>query len=142
MGEARFDDPAREYATDEVVVEWRPELCYHEKACIRALPRVFDPERRPWIDPSAASADEVEAAVALCPSGALRSRRVGVRVEAGSATTVEVTENGPLILRGDIRIVRGGEEIAHVEKVALCRCGGSANKPFCDGSHKTNGFLG
>jgi uncharacterized Fe-S cluster protein YjdI len=138
--EARFDKPQREYATEELVVEWHPRLCYHSRECIKALPAVFDPERRPWIQVDAASADEVEDAVARCPSGALRSRRVGVRVEPSGETEVSVTPNGPLILRGNLRIVRDGVEIARLEKAALCRCGGSSNKPFCDGTHKTNGF--
>jgi uncharacterized Fe-S cluster protein YjdI len=139
--EARFDEPAREYATSDVVVEWRPELCYHAHECVRGLPAVFDPERRPWIDAAAAPADDVERVVERCPSGALRTRRRDV-VEAGGATTVTVLENGPYVLRGDLRILRDGEEIAHLEKVALCRCGHSANKPFCDGSHKRVGFVG
>ena len=63
-------------------------------------------------------------------------------VETSGETIVTVTENGPNILRGNIRIFRGDEEIAHVEKVALCRCGHSSNKPFCDGTHKTIGFVG
>jgi uncharacterized Fe-S cluster protein YjdI len=67
--------PAREYGTDEVVVEWRPELCVHSGNCARGLPLVFDPKRRPWVDAHAATADEIEAQVARCPSGALRSRR-------------------------------------------------------------------
>jgi uncharacterized Fe-S cluster protein YjdI len=139
--EARFDKPQREYATDELVVEWHPGLCFHARECIKALPAVFDPERRPWIKVDAASADEVEAAVALCPSGALRSRRVGaVRVEPSAETEVSVTPNGPLILRGNLRIVRDGVEIARLEKAALCRCGNSSNKPFCDGTHLKVGF--
>ena len=140
--EARFDKPDREYATDELVVEWRHELCYHARECIKALPAVFDPDRRPWIQVDAASADEVEAAVARCPSGALRARRVGapVRVEPSGETEVSVTPNGPLILRGNLRIVRDGVEIARLEKAALCRCGQSSNKPFCDGTHKVVGF--
>jgi uncharacterized Fe-S cluster protein YjdI len=140
--EARFDKPKREYATDELVVEWWPELCYHSRECIKALPAVFDPERRPWIQVDAASADEVEAAVALCPSGALRSRRVGAptRVESIGETEVSVTPNGPLILHGNLRIVRDGVEIAKLEKAALCRCGQSSNKPFCDGTHQKVGF--
>jgi uncharacterized Fe-S cluster protein YjdI len=67
--------PAREYATDEIVVEWRPDLCIHSGNCARGLPKVFDPARRPWVDARAASADEIEAQVARCPSGALQSRR-------------------------------------------------------------------
>jgi uncharacterized Fe-S cluster protein YjdI len=67
----------KDYATDEIVVEWRPHLCIHSGNCVRGLPAVFDANRRPWIEPDAASADEVEAQVALCPSGALRSRRLG-----------------------------------------------------------------
>jgi uncharacterized Fe-S cluster protein YjdI len=57
----------REYSTDEIVVEWQPRLCFHSHNCIRALPKVFDPERRPWVDLDQASADEIEAAVAQCP---------------------------------------------------------------------------
>jgi uncharacterized Fe-S cluster protein YjdI len=139
--EARFDKPQREYATDELVVEWHPQLCYHARECIKALPAVFDPDWRPWIQVEAASAEEVEAAVALCPSGALLSRRVTTtRVEPSGETVVSVTPNGPLILRGNLRIVRDGVEIARLEKAALCRCGQSSNKPFCDGTHATVGF--
>jgi uncharacterized Fe-S cluster protein YjdI len=69
--------PAREYASDEIVVEWRPELCVHSGNCARGLPLVFDPKRRPWVDALAATADEIEAQVARCPSGALRARRTG-----------------------------------------------------------------
>ena len=91
----------REYATEEVIVEWRPRLCYHSQNCVRALPLVFDKERRPWIDPTQATADEVEAAVDRCPSGALRIRRL--RGEPLPVpTTVEITPdpNGPLLVRG------------------------------------------
>jgi uncharacterized Fe-S cluster protein YjdI len=140
--EARFDKPQREYATDELVVEWHPRLCYHARECIKALPAVFDPDRRPWIKVDAASADEVEAAVALCPSGALRSRRVGaaVTVEPVGETEVTVTPNGPLVLRGNLRIIRDGVEIARMDRASLCRCGQSSNKPFCDGTHLEVGF--
>ena len=74
---AREPRGVREYSTDEIVVEWQPRLCFHSHNCIRALPKVFDAERRPWVDLDQASADEVEAAVAQCPSGALRTRRPG-----------------------------------------------------------------
>ena len=69
--------PVREYATDEIVVEWRPELCVHSGNCARGLPFVFDPKRRPWVDARAATADAIQAQVGRCPSGALRARRPG-----------------------------------------------------------------
>src|SRR5437764_9584641 len=69
------DNLKREYATEEIVVEWEPRLCFHSQNCVRSLPKVFDESRRPWVAVDAATADEVEAAVALCPSGALRTRR-------------------------------------------------------------------
>jgi uncharacterized Fe-S cluster protein YjdI len=67
----------REYATDEIVVEWHPALCFHSLNCVKALAGVFDSARRPWIDLGQTSADEIEAQVDGCPSAALRSRRVG-----------------------------------------------------------------
>ena len=49
--------------------------------------------------------------------------------------------NGPLKVRGNLEIVSGtGRVVARVTSAALCRCGGSANKPFCDGTHAKIGF--
>ncbi len=55
--------------------------------------------------------------------------------------TIEERENGPLVVKGATRMIGpDGEEIEVKEVMALCRCGGSGNKPFCDGTHKKNGF--
>ncbi len=49
--------------------------------------------------------------------------------------------NGPYLVKGLTTFIDSrGEAIATEETMALCRCGGSGNKPFCDGSHKSNGF--
>jgi uncharacterized Fe-S cluster protein YjdI len=138
------DKVTKEYATDEIVVEWEPRLCFHSQNCVRSLPQVFDETRRPWVDVDAASADEIEAAVALCPSGALRTRRVGApRKRGGRPLEVRASENGPLLVSGGVRILdAGGAVLYEGERAALCRCGGSSNKPFCDGTHRTNGFRG
>ncbi len=55
---------------------------------------------------------------------------------------VTPTANGPLKLEGNAEIVTGtGHTIDRVTRVFLCRCGHSANKPFCDNSHKKVGFM-
>jgi|KBSMisStandDraft_5_1062788.scaffolds.fasta_scaffold333485_2 CDGSH-type Zn-finger protein len=55
--------------------------------------------------------------------------------------TILVTANGPLECRGEIEIVTAaGTVVAKETETWLCRCGQSANKPYCDGSHKTTGF--
>lgn len=64
------------YETDQVRVTFDPEVCRHSGVCLRALPAVFDISRRRWIDPGRATAEEVMAAVAKCPSGALQSTLV------------------------------------------------------------------
>jgi CDGSH-type Zn-finger protein len=55
-----------------------------------------------------------------------------------------VTENGPLLMRGPARLIDAdGTEYDLSERgdtVALCRCGGSTTKPFCDGTHSRTGF--
>ena len=49
--------------------------------------------------------------------------------------------NGPLEVKGPVRVnASDGTEIRSADSVYLCRCGASANKPFCDGSHKRIGF--
>ena len=138
------DRVTREYSTGEIVVEWEPRLCFHSGNCVRSLPRVFDESRRPWVEVDAATAEEVEDAVARCPSGALRSRRLGVRAtELHEPLEVCASENGPLLVSGGVRIVDAdGKVLYEGDRAALCRCGGSGNKPFCDGTHRKNDFRG
>jgi hypothetical protein len=55
---------------------------------------------------------------------------------AHAAATVTLYPDGPLIVRGDFEVrTIEGETVAERRTVALCRCGRSAVKPFCDGSH-------
>lgn len=56
--------------------------------------------------------------------------------------TIKIRENGPLLVEGEFRLVDAeGNEVPIVKK-ALCRCGGSTMKPFCDGTHSKIGFQG
>jgi CDGSH-type Zn-finger protein len=57
--------------------------------------------------------------------------------------TITPSENGPYIVTGPVRLqdVDGGE-IEHPDPMAICRCGHSGNKPFCDGTHATIDFDG
>ena len=56
--------------------------------------------------------------------------------------TIKVRDNGPLIVEGDFTLTdAAGNEIPIVKR-ALCRCGGSTMKPFCDGTHSKIGFQG
>jgi CDGSH-type Zn-finger protein len=69
---------------------------------------------------------------------------VSADVDRPEALLIRCRENGPLVLPPNVRIVDHlGNEFtppAGKENIALCRCGHSANKPFCDGSHKRVGF--
>lgn len=132
------------YEGEEVTVTFDSALCIHSEECVHGLPAVFDSSRRRWIRPDNASADQVVAAIARCPSGALRVRRQGQAVvtsrpEDGVAITV--SRDGPLLPRGRLRIENAaGETIATADAAALCRCGATANPPYCDGSHLRIGF--
>jgi uncharacterized Fe-S cluster protein YjdI len=135
--------PLQTYEGDAVTVTFDPNRCIHAEECVRGLPAVFDPTRKRWIRPDQASADEVAAVVARCPSGALRARRQGDEApEPGPGeVVVTVSADGPLLLRGPLRIVNAaGETVASGDAASLCRCGGTANPPFCDGTHTRIGF--
>jgi uncharacterized Fe-S cluster protein YjdI len=65
------------YETPAVTVTFDPNLCQHTGICLRGLPNVFDIRERRWVRPELASAPEVIAQVARCPSGALQIRPSG-----------------------------------------------------------------
>jgi CDGSH-type Zn-finger protein len=56
--------------------------------------------------------------------------------------TIKIAENGPLIIDGEFKLVDAKGQEVTVAKKALCRCGGSTTKPFCDGTHSKIGFQG
>ena len=132
------------YEAEGLIVSFDPAICIHSAVCLTSLPAVFDIAERRWIRPEAASADEVEAAVAKCPSGALQTIRAGRGRSSGAVVPagVDVTArpNGPLVVRGPIRVTKEGGEVVSKESCALCRCGATGTAPFCDGSHNRIGF--
>jgi uncharacterized Fe-S cluster protein YjdI len=142
-------DITKKYTNGEVTIVWQPSLCIHSKICwdaINGLPQVFDPRKRPWIEPNAAPTDKIVEQVSKCPSGALSyfMNVDGEQKENGELEhIVEVSPNGPLLIYGNITIkdAEGNETKKH-KVTALCRCGASVNKPYCDGSHKKIGFTG
>ena len=132
----------RVYEHEGFAVEYEPLRCIHAEECVRGLPRVFAPGRRPWIDPSQAAPPDLAATITRCPTGALHYRPTAeVPAETPDpAASVEAVADGPLYVRGDIRLVRPDGEPVREERVALCRCGASQNKPYCDNSHIEAGF--
>ncbi len=125
----------------EVTVHFDAKRCIHSRGCVLGHPEVFVPNvQGEWIHPDAASAAEVMHTAFNCPSGAIRVVR-----NDGSATsdapprvnTVRIRENGPLAFEAELSI-RGERQAS--PRATLCRCGMSANKPFCDGAHTAAGF--
>jgi CDGSH-type Zn-finger protein len=91
-------------------------------------------------DPEAA--DRLREMTWNCPSGRLVLRDLeGNEIEPELPPEVGVVPGGPLWIRGGIRVIGSdGTEWETRNRVALCRCGGSARKPFCDGAHLRRHF--
>jgi CDGSH-type Zn-finger protein len=86
---------------------------------------------------------QVMAMVERCPSGALtyRIERDGADVEPDLRREIGVVDDGPLFLSGRVRVERSDGTVQETRnRVTLCRCGASENKPLCDGSHRDIGF--
>lgn len=58
------------------------------------------------------------------------------------AITIKIRDNGPYLVEGEFRLTDANGQEIPVKKAALCRCGGSTTKPFCDGTHSKIGFQG
>ncbi len=116
--------------------------CAHAGVCTDNLSAVFKLGVEPWIDPNGANPDDIARVVSSCPSGALSYSLAGSSepVEQVGEASITVSKDAPYGVRG-LRVVAGdGEEYDSRERQTLCRCGGSRNKPFCDGTHWYMGF--
>lgn len=93
----------RAYAAPEVTVFYDRSRCRHYAECVRGLPQVFDPARRPWIHADLADADTVAEVVRRCPTGALHYRLLAEKPEEPPHPTVITPDpRGPLLVRGDL----------------------------------------
>ena len=133
-----MDEKILTYEGKQVTVTYNVKRCIHAAECVNGAPEVFDPAAKPWVTPDGASAGKLAAVIELCPTGALHHlRKDGGPVEVPSArNSITVTPNGPLHLRGRLELVDAAGQVSGRDlRLALCRCGASANKPYCDGAH-------
>ena len=138
------------YTNEEVTVVWKPKMCIHSTICWKGLNEVFNPKERPWIKMEGSNSEKIIEQVRKCPSGALSyylneensaEEEDKIVAESANMLKVEVTPNGPYLIKTECLIVHSdGREETKTGTVALCRCGSSTNKPYCDGSHRKNGF--
>jgi CDGSH-type Zn-finger protein len=137
-----YDERAQTYDGVRVVVRDDRGICEHAGFCGNRVTNVWKMAGEPS-DADSVLRAQMMAMIERCPSGALTYRLEpdGPDVEPDLATGVSVVEDGPLFVSGGIPVERAdGEPMETRNRVTLCRCGGSAHKPLCDGSHKERGF--
>lgn len=128
------------YTNNQIKVFWKAELCIHSEICVNSLNAVFNPKQKPWINMQAASTEKIIIAVNNCPSGALtykwKDEMEEQKQNEQALTNIKVNAGGPYLVKGRVTLIdKDGTETVKEGTIALCRCGGSQNKPYCDGSH-------
>ncbi|MEE9270576.1 MAG: CDGSH iron-sulfur domain-containing protein [Candidatus Krumholzibacteria bacterium] len=131
-----------DYKGKQITVHDNRGICAHAGFCTDTLSSVFKLKSEPWIDPDGAEVDAVIAQVKRCPSGALSYSIDGVEHRPQDRDPlIFVAKNGPYAIQGGVELVgHSFGEGASTEHFDVCRCGGSKNKPFCDGTHWTVEF--
>jgi CDGSH-type Zn-finger protein/uncharacterized Fe-S cluster protein YjdI len=122
----------------QIIIRFEASRCIHSRHCVLDRPDVFVPNvAGEWIHPDVATADEVVELAHNCPSGAIQFERLdgGPAEVPPLVNVIRVRENGPLAVHGDATIAG-----VPCLRATLCRCGQSANKPYCDSSHKAGRF--
>ena len=119
--------------TDDLTIHYDVKTCVHARECVMGLPKVFDSDATPWIQPGDTPTEDLVRTIEACPSGALTYERKAGQDETPPRTnTVRLWENGPVEVHGDIRI----EGQVPRTRALICRCGLTGNPPFCDNSHR------
>lgn len=131
------------YATYDIKVTWDKERCIHAAECVRGLPKVFDPDRKPWIKPELGSVNELTEVIERCPTGALHYElKSSDKTETPpEQNVITIEKDGPIYIHGEVVVKDMDENIVLKDtRMALCRCGQSKNKPLCDNSHISANF--
>ncbi len=130
------------YAGQQITIHDNRGICSHAGYCTDNLKSVFKMGEETWIDPDGATIEDIIDVIENCPSGALSYSIDNIEhQDQDRPPLVTVTKNGPYTVTGGVELL--GQKMgdgASSEHYALCRCGASRNKPFCDGSHWHIGF--
>ena len=135
--EERVPDRLDDYAGREITIRDNRGVRAHSGYCTDNSPSVFIMRKEPWIEPDAASPEEIVRTIKMCPSGALSYTKGGVLYQDQERKpAITVSKNGPHCVVGGIELKDPiGSEPESKEHYTLCRCGASKNKPFCSGAH-------
>jgi CDGSH-type Zn-finger protein/uncharacterized Fe-S cluster protein YjdI len=128
----------QEYKGKAITVLYDAQRCIHAKECVHGAPEVFSISAKPWVAPDNADAKAIATVIRRCPTGALhyQASDPSLAERADPSNTLTIASHGPLYLRGSFVVVAEDEkELLSDTRAALCRCGASKNKPFCDNSH-------
>ena len=133
----RVKDKRKTFVGKKTTIHDNRGICAHSGFCTDNLSKVFKLKQEPWIDPDGETGKKIIQTIKKCPSGALSYSIDGKEHrDHDRKPMVTVSKNGPYHVTGGIELL--GEsfgEGASKEHYTLCRCGGSKNKPFCDGTH-------
>ena len=135
--EGRAADHRDNYDGDKITIHDNRGICAHAGYCTDSLPSVFKLGTEPWIDPNGASREDIIGVTGKCPSGALSySMDNNEHGDNDVESKIFVAPHGPYIVTGGPELLDTeiGEGVS-TEHFTICRCGGSKNKPFCDGTH-------
>lgn len=132
--------PVEHAAGRALTVHFEGQRCIHSRHCVLDASEVFKANTPgEWIFPDAAPLETVIGVAHACPSGAIRyTRHDGGADEAPPPVNqLRIRENGPYAVHAPLRLAGQSDGL----RATLCRCGQSARKPWCDGSHATAGFV-
>ena len=130
------------YVGKKITIHDNRGICAHSGFCTDGLPSVWKIGEEPWIDPDGASVEQIIETIKKCPSGALSYSTNDVEHrDQDRSPAIRISKDGPHWVVGGVALENEprGEEVS-LEHYTLCRCGGSKNKPFCDGTHWHIGF--
>lgn len=135
-----YDERATVVGGDGITVRDDRGLCEHAGFCANKISNVWKLTKQTG---DVAVRTQVAGMVERCPSGALTYTLPGAHgdVEPALAEGVAVLDDGPLWVTGSVPVERAdGTSLEARNRMVLCRCGQSKNKPLCDGSHSDAGF--
>jgi CDGSH-type Zn-finger protein len=134
----KYPDRTESFAGKEITIHDNRAVCSHIGHCILKLPEVFRKGEKPWIDPNAADPEDIAEVIRTCPSGALSySTKNTLHKDYPHEPELFMVKNGPYHAIGGIELEdeEADSKPETMDHYALCRCGKSKNKPFCDGTH-------